>query len=1022
MLRFILVLLFLASNYLASAQQIYQEKFGKNRVQHEKFLWQYISTYNFDVYFHYGGEELARVAADFAEKEIARVSQEIDYTSYRKYKIFIYNSVDDIEQSNIGLETGESIGGQTDFVKPIIEVAFEGNVNQFEKQISFGISKTLLSFMMYGGSLKDIFRSSFFLALPEWYLNGAAAYIAYGWDAEMDNYIRKKVSTNKLHSPASYKGDEATIIGHSVWNYINESYGHEEFQKLIDVTRIYRKEKKCIEQGLNVTYTDFVKNWISFYKTDADAYAESYELADRSLRVKKRNRRGKKYYEVKISSDASYMAYATNTAGKYRVYVKDLKKNKKRRLRTGSYKRYDQFIGYNNPALAWNKDDILSIVTYKKGKAHHKQYDFTKHKRKTRGLGDFTQTLSFSYSSDGELVLISGDVRGKTDIWVWDLNRNNLKQLTLDPYNDLDPVFVTGSRFELVYASSRPVEEDGSDSLLNLFFFDYRNGTIKALTDEGNNYNPVFKNKDELYFISDRTGINNIFCYYMSTGALKQITHFYYDVKSFDLGKKDSDIMSYVLNEGGKDFMYIDSLSKHEPLAVSPYTSLGKKNALSQGHIIEARETIPETLDDIDFDKLVFESEYVKTDVDENGVKREAFSKTDLIKVKGPYKYKKIFYVDRVTTSIMVDPLRGFGILLNGQMSDLIQQNRFDLGLFIIGDFANSNMYGEYMILKHRLDYKFRYDRQCYLANSSDVTQKYALNKFAINMSYPINTHHRIGITPFVAQTRFSDITDPVAITYSDVVNVYSGAKLEWVYDFTRYYGLNMKAGNVAKVSFEKYMHTENENKNFGELVVDIRHYQPVHKALLLAVRLSYGQFVGSSPKQYLLGGMDNWVLNQTDTENQNSPLKTKYLEDNSDLLFNKFTMNMRGFKYNTLFGQRHLLFNAELRFPVAQYLYRGTIGSAFLRNLQLIAFTDIGSAWNGANPFNTNNNLNTQTINEPPFKAVITNYRNPFLVSYGGGIRSLLIGYYMKLDLAWGVQNNIVKSPMLHFTLGHDF
>jgi Omp85 superfamily domain len=423
----------------------------------------------------------------------------------------------------------------------------------------------------------------------------------------------------------------------------------------------------------------------------------------------------------------------------------------------------------------------------------------------------------------------------------------------------------------------------------------------------------------------------------------------------------------------------------------------------------------------------VFESEYdteeAKEQAKEDSIKREAFSKSGLIKVKGPYKYKKLFSVDQVTTSLMIDPLRGFGILLDGQMSDLLEQNRFNLGLFVINDFANSNMYGEYMILKHRLDYKFRFDRQAYLARGTDLVHKYTLNKFIVGISYPLNPHHRISIIPFIAHTRFSDVSDPATIIFvSDVNNVYTGAKAEWVYDFTRYYGLNMKAGNMAKVSFERYFHAENSKKNLGELVVDIRHYQPIHKALLLAVRMSYGQFVGESPKQYLLGGMDNWLVNSTDTENPNSPLITERGEDNSDILFHKYTMNMRGFKYNAQFGQRHLLFNAELRFPIAQYLYRGTIGSAFLRNLQLIAFTDMGSAWNGTSPFSTDNSLNKQVINEPPFRAVITNYRNPFLMSYGGGIRSLLIGYYMKLDVAWGVQNNIVKDPMVHFTFGHDF
>ncbi|MDB5258613.1 MAG: repeat-containing protein [Chitinophagaceae bacterium] len=1040
MLRLLLVITFIAFTFFASAQQINQEKFGKNRVQYKKFLWQYMSTYNFDIYFHYGGEDMARVAADYAEREIKRISEQLDYNSYRRYKIFIYNSVNDIEQSNIGLETGTFIGGQTEFVKPIVEVAFEGNINDFEKQISFGLSKTLLSFMFYGGSLKDVFRSSFFLALPEWYINGAAAHLAYGWDSEMDNYIRKKVSTHKLHSPASYRGTEATIIGHSVWNYMEEAYGPGTFRHTIGLTRIYRKEKKSIEASLDVEYKQFVKNWIAFYKTDADENAEHYELAERSKRLKKRNRFGKKYYEVKLSSDASYLAYATNKVGRYKVYVRDLKKGRTKKLRSGSYKRYDQLVGYNNPALAWKQDDVLSVVTYKKGKAHHKQYDFKKKERKTRGLGDFNQTLSFSYSTDGELVLISGDVRGKTDIWVWDLNRNNLKQLTMDPYNDLDPVFAPDNRFEFVFSSSRPLEGSTNDSLLNLFWFDYRNGTMKPLTSVGNNYHPVFKNKDELYFISDRTGINNVFCYYLSTGQTKQVTYFYYDVKDFAIAANSPELFTYVLNEGGKDFLYLDSLHRFVPDDFSPYTSLGKKHILKQNHKQRQGQTgdseekeseieEPSQEEQDDFNNLTFASEYELKKAQLETQKKKATEVTqqggngpNLIQVKGPYKYKKIFAIDAVTTSLMIDPLRGLGILLDGQMSDLVQNNRFDLGLFILGDFKNSNMYAEYLMLKHRLDFQFRYDRQAYLAQGNNIVQNYTLNRFTVGISYPINPHHRIVFSPMFTQTRFSDLSDPVTILDDDKLNSYTGGKVEWVYDFTRYYGLNMKAGTVAKVFIETQQHTTDPNKNFGQFLVDVRHYQPIHKALLLAVRASYGQFFGSAPKKYMLGGMDNWLFNSTDQTNSNSPLKVERQVDNSDVLFNRYVMNMRGFQYNTQFGERYLLFNAELRFPIAQYLYKGTIGSAFLRNLQLITFVDAGSAWNGSNPFGTDNSISTQTINEPPFKAVVTNYRNPFLVSYGGGIRSLLIGYYMKLDVAWGIRDNLVQDPMLHFTLGHDF
>jgi hypothetical protein len=1021
-----LILIFLIQTSALFAQQRYQQKFGKNRVQHEKFLWQYVSTYNFDIYFHYGGEDLARMTGEYAEKELARISAEIDYNSYRKYKIFVYNSVNDIEQSNIGLETGEFIGGQTEFVKPLIQVAFEGNINEYKQQISFGISKTVLSFMMYGGSLKDVFRSSFFLALPEWYLNGAAAHLAYGWTPTMDNFIRKKIATKKLYSPATYKGADAVLVGQSVWNYIDEHYGHSTFRKMIGITRAYRKEKRCIEYGLNMSYSDFVKDWINFYKEDIKNYEESYEFANKDLAIKKRNKRNLHFYEAKLSSEGSYLAYTSNNKGRYKVIVKDLKTNKKKVVKRGGYKRFDQMIGYNNPALAWNKDQELSIVTYKKGKAHHKIYDFEKKKKTIRGLGDFTQTLSFSYSSDGDWVLISGDVRGKTDLWMWELRRNNLKQLTMDLYNDLDPVFVPGSRFEFAYSSSRPTTEGSQDSLLNIFLYDVKKNTSTPLTFEGNNTHPVFKSKTELYFLSDRSGIQNVYSYNLSTKETQQITNFFYDVTEFSLDKNDH--FTYVLNEGGKTFLYLDTLSYFTPIPFTTKTSLGIKmetrNRMFMGHPVDSASLTENELE-FNFDELVFAAEYEKVKALEK--EQKLFADETKVQVKGPYKYKKIFYMDQFTTSLLSDPLRGIGLLLDAQMSDLLQQNRFELGLFITSpSFKNSSMYVEYLMLKHRIDFRARYERIAYFGvnRETNVQQNYTLNKFAVGFSYPINNHMRIEVSPFVAHSRFMDVSDfSTVVVIPTVENTYTGAKIEWVYDYTRYYGLNMKAGNLAKASFEKYNHTENKNKSFGELRIDVRRYQPIHRSLLLAVRATYGQFVGSAPKRYMVGGMDNWILNSTDVSNpENKALDLSYGVDNSDILFNQFVTSMRGFKYNALAGQRHLLVNLELRLPIAQYIYRGTIGSAFIRNIQLVTFSDIGSAWDGSNPFNTENSINTQEINEQPFKATVTNYRSPFIYSYGCGIRSLLIGYYMKFDVAWGVKNRVVLDPMLHFTLGHDF
>ena len=153
-------------NYLLrntfKAQQTLAE-YGKNRVQYKNFNWQFYSSDNFDVYFYEGGKQNARRAAEYLEGEYDRITQDVlGYALYSKAKVFIYNSVADLQQSNIGINNKDfTSSGQTDFVKPQVEVAYPGNAVDFKKELIFKVSKLLIRDMMYGGSLTEMFQSSY---------------------------------------------------------------------------------------------------------------------------------------------------------------------------------------------------------------------------------------------------------------------------------------------------------------------------------------------------------------------------------------------------------------------------------------------------------------------------------------------------------------------------------------------------------------------------------------------------------------------------------------------------------------------------------------------------------------------------------------------------------------------------------------------------------------------------------------------------------------------------------------------
>jgi outer membrane protein assembly factor BamA len=200
-----------------------------------------------------------------------------------------------------------------------------------------------------------------------------------------------------------------------------------------------------------------------------------------------------------------------------------------------------------------------------------------------------------------------------------------------------------------------------------------------------------------------------------------------------------------------------------------------------------------------------------------------------------------------------------------------------------------------------------------------------------------------------------------------------------------------------------------------GVIGFDARHYQRLDRFSILAVRAAGAASFGSEKMLYFLGGMENWLNTKF---SQDVPIPTE------GFAYQTVAANLRGFGSNIRNGSSYMLLNAELRVPVFNYLAQRTIKSSFLRNFQLTAFFDAGTAWTGLSPFQTDNPLNTYTSNNPfsPIQITVHYFRQPLVYGYGFGVRTILFGYYAKLDYGWGVETGKVQDPMLYFTIGYDF
>jgi Tol biopolymer transport system component len=1061
--RILFFALFLSCLTLAQAQQS-NETFGKNRIQHKRFEWKYYRSENFDIYFYDQGGKVARKSIDFLEEEFEKVTDLIGYLPYAKTKIFLYSSVADLQQSNIGLRDAKyDIGGETKFVKSHIEVANTGTMDELKQSLVLRFTQLLINDMLFGGSLKDMFQNTYLLNLPDWFVEGISQYVAKGWDEEMDDYARELVASRDVKKLRAFTGDDAKIIGHSIWNFIAEKYGRSNISNVLNYTRIMRNEEKSITVTVGVGFKQLISEWQEYYRQQADIMKPSYVAPSSDLLIGGKNKKDIKFTQIKISPDGEHIAYVTNNKGKYEVSIVAPGSNEVQSVFDGGYKVINQQVDQQIPVIDWSDENTLGIINRRKGKLYFWLYDVSSKSKFSRELTKLTNVKSLEFSQNGRLAVVSADVNGQNDIYLLSTRRDRTKRLTNDWYDDITPSFVPETNV-VVFSSNRisdtiNVKQDVSygdvNNNFNLFFYslDTTKNVLKRVTNTvARDYRPYAKNAQEIYYLSDQKGVTNLHKYNTIDKIYQQITNYQYRIGLYDLNF-DRQQMAFVMNNELRNTLYLDSVFNDQSNKFTPANA--RKQLLLAKKIVQRRRQADEDLVDdsvlsfpdsskidsvkvetglIDTDSFIFDEEVLQAPTDKSSFLSQYRALQVKERVRGPFPYENRFSADNLVTSWVIDPLRGFGILLETEMNDMLENHLFKGGAMFTTDFKNGDVYVGYEYLKERVDYSALYNREVILVDSPPVAERYVKNTFEVGASYPFNIRTKLAIKPFFTETRYDDLypfSSPISTNFNydnSVKDHFAGTKIELTYDNSVVKELNQREGTRGKIKFVHHEGLTDKKSSFSNISIDLRHNQKIHRQIVLATRLFYGRFFGENPQKYLLGGMDNWLFNEKEITD-NSPLNLSNREGtltkgavNSQLLFTEFVTSLRGFDYGVLYGENALLANIELRIPIIRYFHNGPISSNFFRNLQFTGFYDVGSSWSGSSPFTTDNTISTRSDQQGAFQYTVIDHKNPWLYSYGAGLRTVLLGYYMKFDVAWPVENFIVQSPRLFVTLGFDF
>jgi hypothetical protein len=380
-------------------------------------------------------------------------------------------------------------------------------------------------------------------------------------------------------------------------------------------------------------------------------------------------------------------------------------------------------------------------------------------------------------------------------------------------------------------------------------------------------------------------------------------------------------------------------------------------------------------------------------------------------------------------------PLSG---LIRMGTSDLMEDIKINGGVKFGTNLKDNEWLLNYQNLKRRLDWGLTYYRNVqqvgFQLNTGLVLPgKEFTNLYQVNISYPFDVTKSLRFSTAIRSDNANIFSVPsnnaLALKITNQRTCFSISRLEFVYDNSINVTQNIMYGARAKIygdwnrQINKDLSADGPNSfNVG---FDARYYHPIYRNFIWAGRAAGDFSFGDQKILYYLGGMDGWLMFGNNVKRDGTDrffITNNPPSDNYDYAFQSLAVNMRGFKQNIASGTNAIVINSEFRLPVFSTLFDRTINNAFVRNFQLTQFIDFGTAWSGGFDQIKRPLIAYTDPSSPVTVKIKSGGIGPFAAGYGFGVRSTLLGYFIKFDASWPMNGFFRGKPQTYFSLGLDF
>ena len=978
-----------------------------------------------------------------------------------------------------------NIGGAAKIVGSKMFTYYEGDHALLEKQIRENLARVIFAQLVYGGNWKDVLKNSTLLTVPKWFEEGIIAYAAAGVSTESTTFVKDLVRGNKFKSFNQFEGDDARLAGQTFWNFIAEVYGQNVIPNILYMAQASRNVESGFLYVLGLPLDQLSQEYLNFYKEKAAAgrgevlpgekrlspnptrdEVKAYRKGERmlgELQVKYKNKY--EYSHFTQSPNGRYIAYVTHEQGQYRIWLYDVEENKNKCILRRE-PRMERIPDTTFPVLAWHPSgEMLTYIFEKRANAWIGSYTVAEKKHTEKELYLIEKINSMHYSPDGKRMILSAVNRGQTDLYLYQVIGNNFEKLTDDRWDDVSPTFIEGGR-RIIFTSNRTDDtlRNDADELLpmrsehDVYIFDLENRSklLERITATPQIHETLpFEYSEKYYsFLSTENGFRNRSIAYVDSAisAIDTAIHYRY----FTVAKKASafqrDIHDYEFHLADGSFFI--GFRK----AARPWIVFGNRNSdvfdgAQTGDSPEKDEFTIGMTDllkvsadtiskgDIDIDNYVFEDERLDYTLEKEtarvqevgGKSKQLLNDTlNAFVLPRSRNYRLNFAADKAVAQMsnnFFNPIYqnytgpspssispGLSGFTQFGISDLFEDYKVVGGFRANWGLDNAEYGLSFERLQDRWDRKIIFSRQSQRVQQGFDVIKLQSNDLAYSVKYPFSEVSSIRIRGDVRVDRgVRQSNDLISLESANINETNLALKVEYVFDNTISRGLNLFNGTRAKVWVERYQQPNMKTRTDINIVgFDTRHYQRIHRNFIAAFRCAGTSSFGAQKVINYFGGVDNWLFQRVDNATPINP--------DEPYRFQSFVGPVRGFYVNARNGNSAVVANAELRMPVFKYFAKNPIKSDFIENFQIVTFLDAGSAWTGWNPYSDDNLFNRTDVVKNPVTVSITNNREPVVYGYGFGLHSRLLGYFVRADWAWGVDDGRVLDRVFYLSLNMDF